>query len=76
MSAHITKTFGRNPIMCIDKVSFKKVYNLKTETPNTTFSSEYGRNPIMLINDKTYKSTAMFKSNPFFSYIHKYYENT
>lgn len=70
MSAQITKTFGRNPIMCIDKTTFKEISNFKTKT-TTTFSKKFGRNPIMLINDDTYKNTALFKSNPFFYYVRK-----
>lgn len=71
MSAQITKTFGRNPIMCIDKTTFKNISNLKTKTTTTTFSKMFGRNPIMLINDDTYKNTALFKSNPLFYYVPK-----
>jgi hypothetical protein len=70
MSAQITKTFGRNPIMCIDKATFKKIYNSNLKNETTTFSKTFGRNPIMLINDKTYKDTVLFKSNPFFYYAH------
>jgi hypothetical protein len=70
MSAAITKTFGRNPIMCIDKAIFKNIYKSNLKKATTTFSKTYGRNPIMLINNETYKNTALFKSNPFFYYVH------
>lgn len=70
MSAQINKTFGRNPIMCIDKETFKNIYQSNSKKETKTFSKTFGRNPIMLINDKTYKDTVLFKSNPFFYYVH------
>jgi hypothetical protein len=71
MSAQIIKTFGRNPIMCIDKATFKNIYESNLKKGTKTFSNTFGRNPIMLINDKVYKNTALFKSNPFFYYVPK-----